>query len=151
MEIVNRDIPLLMEAVAIREAKTLAEEKLYEVQSSVINISQHISDMPRGGGLPSGLDGSVIRLMDAVDRYKAECLRLDHLLKKIDSIIHDIPTITMRVFVEMKYVKCMPGADIMESLKMSRRRYERAVRLIEEADSMASVKWPEKYIFYEDC
>lgn len=52
----------------------------------------------------------------------------------------------MREFVEMKYVNQRSSTEIRDKLNISRRNYDRAKKMIEEARDMESVKWVERYI-----
>lgn len=66
----NRDIPLLSDYLSYVNAIELANERILEIRGQMFNITQHISDMPSGGGLPSGIDGAMARLSDAERRYR---------------------------------------------------------------------------------
>lgn len=52
----------------------------------------------------------------------------------------------MRTFVMMKYVMDVPDVKIRQELNMTWRGFDRARRAVEDAPSMAAVKWQERYI-----
>ena len=146
----NRDIPLLSSVLYImQEIKGLEERRLWQ-RERMLNITQHITGMPGGGGRPKGLEDAISLLSEIDERHEEKCREYARQLKKAQKILNGIESVTMRTFVEMKYVMDVPDVKIRSELNMSYRGFDRARKAVESASSMASVVWREKYIVEQD-
>lgn len=142
----NRDIPTLARVLCLmQEIEQL--EKLREWQRDRMHcLSQHLSGMPRGGGMPKGIDEGIAAL-DSIDReHKKKCVEYAKQLREAQKLVARIESANMRTFVTMKYIMDIPEAQIMKKLGWSRRGIERARYCVENAPCMAAVKWQERFI-----
>lgn len=146
IEVRNRDIPLLSEVLYIMQAICQIEQQRSWQHDRMTNITQHLSWMPKGGGLPKGLDDAFALLSEIDEEHEARCREYVCQLREAQKILNGIESRTMRTFVMMKYVMNVSDANIREELNMTRRGFDRARRCVEEAPCMAAVKWHERYI-----
>ena len=145
VKIANRDIPLLREVLPIMQ-NINQTERLREWQSErMTKITAGLSGMPGGGGR-KGLDDA-LSVLDELERNQIKaCSEYGRILRRAQGVLNQIQSISMRAFVMMKYVMGIPDAEIRRELGMTRRGFERALRAVQNAPDMASVKWQEKYI-----
>lgn len=146
IEVCNRDIPLLSEILYIMQDVCQIEQRRDWQHDRMYNITQHLTGMPRGGGLPNGLDETFAMLSEIDEEHEARCKEYVRQLRRAEKILNSIESRTMRTFVVMKYIMDVPDVNIREELNMTRRGFDRALRAIEGAPSMAAVKWKERYI-----
>lgn len=146
VEVRNRDIPLLSEILYIMQMVRQIEERRDWQRDRMTNITQHLSGMPGGGGLPKGLDDAFALLSEIDEEHEALCKEYVRQLKMAQKILNGIESRTMRTFVVMKYVMDVPDVKIRQELNMTWRGFDRARRAVEEATCMAAVKWHERYI-----
>ena len=141
----NRDIPALTEVLSVMQAVGEIEQRRGWQRDRMSHITQIISGMP-GGGSPKGLDAALAAL-DELDReQREECLLYVRQLRKAQAILNGIENLNMRTFVVMRYVMGCSDAEIRRELNLGRRGFERARRCVENARSMAAVKWQERFI-----
>ena len=142
----NRDIPLLADILCIMQEISQIEQRREWQRDRMLNITQHLSGMPRGGGLPKGLDEAFAMLSELDEEHEQRCKDYVRQLKAAQKILNNIASRCMRAFVTMKYVMNLPDTEIRQELNLTRTGFNRARRCIEDADCMASVKWRERYI-----
>ena len=142
----NRDIPLLSEILYIMQDVCHIEERRDWQRDRMENITQHLTGMPGGGGLPKGLDDAFALLSEIDEEHEARCREYVRQLRRAQKILNSIESRTMRTFVMMKYIMDVPDTEIRDELNMTRRGFDRARRAVEEAPNMAAVKWQERYI-----
>ena len=141
----NRDIPTLTEVLSIMQAVGEIEQRRGWQRDRMSHITQTISGMPVGGS-PKGLDAALAAL-DELDReQREECLLYVRQLRKAQAILNGIENLNMRTFVVMRYVMGCSDAEVRRELNLGRRGFERARRCVENARSMAAVKWQERFI-----
>lgn len=148
-EINNRDIAVLGEVMALMHEVKRLENQLLTQRESMFHITQKLNDMPTGKGMHRGID-------DLLARYNELELRLldtqtEHMdkLKQQQRIIDGIESVRMRAFVCMVYVENCSKADVMRELQMSDWQYRSARDSVEQASSMRTVVWREKYMLKE--
>lgn len=146
IEVCNRDIPLLSEILYIMQDVCQIERQRDWQHDRMYNITQHLTGMPGGGGPSKGFDEAFALLSEIDEEHEARCKEYVQQLRKAQNILNGIESRTIRTFVMMKYIMGVPDANIREELNMTRRRFDRARRAVEEAPSMAEVKWRERYI-----
>lgn len=151
IEVRNRDIPLLCDIPCIMQEIRQIEERREWQRDRMTNISQHLTGMPGGGGLPRGLDDAFARLAEIDEEHEMRCREYARQLRKAQTILNGLESRTMRVFVTMKYIMDVPDVSIRDALNMTRRGFDRARRAVEEAECMARVKWQERYIIAEEA
>ena len=141
----NRDIPLLADILSIMQEICQIEQRRNWQRDRMLSITQHLSGMPRGGGLPKGFDDALVMLseLDEEHEYARQ-------LKAAQKILNGIESRSMRAFVIMKYVMDIPESEIRQELNMTRTGIERARRCVENAECMAAVKWRERYILSKE-
>ena len=142
----NKDIPLLTEILYIMQDVCLLEQRRDWQRDRMTSITQHLTGMPGGGGLPKGLDSAFAILAEIDEEHEAQCKEYARQLRKAQKILNGIESRTMRTFVVMKYVMDVPDVKIRQELNMTWRGFDRARRAVENAPNMAAVKWQERYI-----
>ena len=148
IKINNRDIPVLRDVLAVMQSVNRTEQ-LHEWQRGrMVKITASLTGMP-GGGERKGLDDAV-SLLDELGRDQIrECREYGQHLRRAQRILNAIESRSMRAFVMMRYVIGVSDAEIRRELGMTRRGFSRAVRAVQDAPDMASVKWQERYILEE--
>ena len=142
----NRDIPLLSDVFYIMQEVRLIEQRRDWQRDRMVNITQHLTGMPGGGGMPKGLDEAFALLSELDEEHEQRCKDYVRQLKAAQKILNGIESRSMRAFVTMKYVMNVPDTEIRRELNMTRTGFNRARRCVESAECMATVKWREKYI-----
>ena len=142
----NRDIPLLADVLSIMQEICQIEQRRDWQRDRMLNITQHLTGMPGGGGTPKGLDEAFALLSELDEEHEKRCKDYVRQLKAAQKILNGIESRSMRAFVTMKYVMDVPDAQIREELNMTRTGFNRARRCVESAEHMSSVKWHERYI-----
>lgn len=142
----NRDIPPLAEVLPIMQEICHIEELRDWQRDRMLNITQHITGMPGGGGMPKGLDEAFAMLSELDEEHEQRCRDYVRQLKAAQKILNGIESRSMRAFVTMKYVMDAPDTEIRDALNMTRTGFNRARRCVESAECMAAVRWREKYI-----
>lgn len=145
----NRDILILSRVLYTMQDVNTTEQKRLWQQDRLWNMTQKITGMPGGHSAPGGLDAHFAAISEIEETYKTECAEYIRELKEAEGILNAIPSRTMRTFVTMKYVMDMSRKEIMNRLNMRRRQYDRLSESIEQAQDMAHVEWPERYMLYE--
>lgn len=146
----NRDIPLLERVLYVMQEVCSIEKRCLWQRDRMYNITQHITGMPGGGGLPSGLDAAFAALDGSNQEYRKKIASYMHELKTAEKIINGIASQTMRTFVVLMYVDGLPPDKVRAELNMSEWGFRRARSSIEQAQDMKSVVWREKYIVEEN-
>lgn len=141
----NRDIPLLMDILPIMQEVCQIERQRDWQRDRMANITQHITGTPGGGGMPKGLDEAFALLSELDEDQEARCREYVRKLKKAEAILNGIKSQGMRTFVIMRYVMDVPGAKIRQELNMTRRGFDRARRVVEDAECMTAVKWHDRF------
>ncbi len=147
----NRDIPLLTRVLYIMQDICMIDKKRDFQNDLKYSITQHLSFTPGSKGNGSGIEDIICTLSELDSKHEALTQEYMDDLRAAERIINGITSYTMRVFVNMRYVFNMPKKTIMKELGLSRWGYERAIRAIEEAPDMASVKWYERYILIDEA
>lgn len=142
----NRDILLLADVLSIMQEICQIEQWRDWQRDRMLNITQHLTGMPGGGGTPKGLDEAFALLSELDEEHEQRCKDYVRQLKAAQKILNGIESRSMRAFVTMKYVMDVPDAQIREELNMTRTGFNRARRCVESAECMAMVKWHERYI-----
>ncbi len=142
----NRDIPLLSEILYIMQDVCQIERRRDWQHDRMYNITQHLTGMPGRKGGASGLDEAFALLSEIDEEHEARCKEYVRQLRKAQKILNGIESRTMRTFVMMKYIMDVPDVKIRQELNMTWRGFNRALRAVEDAPSMAAVKWHERYI-----
>lgn len=146
----NRDIPLLAEVWCIMQEVCRIEQMRSWTRERMHNITQHLTGMPGGGGLPKGLDEAFAMLSDLDAQHEEKCKDYVRQLKEAQKILNGIESRTMRTFVMLKYMMAVPDREIREELNMTRWGFEQARKCVEQARDMESVVWRERYILARD-
>ena len=142
----NRDIPLLSRVLYTMQDVTATEKKRLWMQDRLWNVTQKITGMPGGHGEPKGLDATFAVISEIEEKYARECAQYLMELKEAEAILNAIPSRTMRAFVTMRYVLDMSRREIMRELNLKRWKYEELCARVEQAQDMAHVDWPERYM-----
>lgn len=142
----NRDIPLLADVLPTMQLVNESERRLDWQHDRMLSINQHISGMPGGGSLPKGLEDAFALLEEAGEAHEARVKEYVRELREAERVLNGIGSRAMRAFVMMKYIMDAPDAEIRRELNMTEWGFNRARKAVEEAESMASVVWRERYI-----
>lgn len=145
----NRDIPLLSRVLYVMQDIRSLETRQEWQRERMFHITQKITGMPGAKGQPNGFDAAYAALDELCDEQKGRIAAYMRELKTAEKIINEIPSRTMRTFVMMMYVDEIPATIIQRELNMSRRGFENARNAVEQAESMASVQWRERYMIEE--
>lgn len=142
----NRDIPLLADVLPIMQEICQIEQRRDWQRDRMLNITQHLTGMPGGGGVPKGLDEAFALLSELDEEHEQRCKDYVRKLRAAQKILNRIESQSMRTFVIMKYVMNVRDADIRDELNLTRTGFNRARRCVESAERMADVIWRERYI-----
>ena len=145
VKIRNRDIPLLSRVLYIMQGVSATEQIRQWQQDRLWNITQKITGLPGGGGVPGGYEKNFSAIGEIEEKYAAQCDEYTQEMREAEDILNAITSETMRIFVMMKYVLHVPDRRIMRELNIGRRRMETMTRVVENAESMEKVKWHERY------
>ncbi len=148
VKINNRDIPVLRDVLAVMQSINRTEQLHDWQRGRMVKITASLSGMP-GGGERKGLDDAVSLLDELWRDQIRECREYGQLLRRAQRILNTIESRSMRAFVMMRYIVGVSDAEIRRELGMTRRGFSRAVRAVQDAPDMASVKWQERYILEE--
>ena len=146
----NKDIPLLSRVMWIMQDIAMNEKKRGFQNDLKYNITQHLSFTPGAKGNVNGIDAIISELSELDSKNEALTREYMDDLRTAERILNSITSYTMRVFVNMRYVFNMPKKTIKRELCLSKWGFERAVRMIEDAPDMASVKWQERYVLIDE-
>lgn len=142
----NADIPLLADVLYIMQDVAMIEERRAWQQDRMTNITQHLTGMPGGGGVPHGLEDAFSLLSELDTEHEEQCAEYVKQLRQAQKILNGIQSQGLRTFVKLKYVFDVPDTEIRERLNMTRRGFEKARRAVEDAPTMRAVRWKEKYV-----
>lgn len=141
----NRDIPLLARVLYIMQDVCSLERRCEWQCERLFHITQNLSGMPGGKGMPTGFDTAFAAIDGINEEHREQIAAYMRELKAAEKIINSIPSRTMRTLVTMLYVENIPAATVQRELNMTRRGFENARNAIEQAENMASVVWRERY------
>lgn len=141
----NKDIPLLADVLSVMQLVCKTEEIRQWQRERMVSITSHLTGMPGGRNSTKGFEDAFAALSETDEEYQRLCAEYASKLKAAQEIIDGIASDTMRAFVVMKYVMFVPDVEIRRELAMTRRRFDAAREGIENARSMKSVKWSERY------
>jgi len=141
----NQDIPILANVLTMMQGVSATEQIRLWQQDRLWNMTQKITGLPGGGGIPGGYEKNFAAIGEIEERYAAQCEEYTKALQEAEAILNAIPSQTMRVFVTLKYVMDIPDKKIMRELNIGRRRLETMRRAVESAERMDKVKWSERY------
>ena len=144
-KIKNKDIPLLSRVRFIMQEVYRTEKRREWQQDRMFSITQKLTGMPGGGGVPKGFDTAFAALEEADDAHKKNVIEYCRELKTAERIINDIPSLTMRTFVVLFYVDGLTKKQVMAELNMPEWGFRRARESIEQATDMTHVVWRERY------
>lgn len=142
----NADIPLLADVLYIMQDVAMIEERRAWQRDRMTNITQHLTGMPGGGGVPHGLEDAFSLLSELDTEHEEQCAEYVKQLRQAQKILNGIQSHGLRTFVKLKYVFDVPDTEIRERLNMTRRGFEKARRAVEDAPTMRAVVWKEKYV-----
>lgn len=142
----NRDIPLLQRVIYVMQEVRALETRRLWLKDRMTNITQHLSGMPRSGGVPTGIDAAFAAVSELEEEHKERVKEFTRELKAAERIINCIPNRNMRTFVVMMYVENIPPNKVRSELNMTERGFRSARFAVEQAEDMASVKWRDRYV-----
>ncbi|MBQ6960856.1 MAG: hypothetical protein IJP78_07775 [Clostridia bacterium] len=145
VKIRNRDIPLLSRVLYIMQGVSATEQLRSWQQDRLWNITQKITGLPGGGGVPGGYEKNFSAIGEIEEKFASQCEEYTQEMQEAEAILNAIQSETMRIFVIMKYVLHMPDRRIMRELNIRRWKLDKMSRAIEEAESMDKVVWNERY------
>lgn len=146
----NRDIPLLARVLYVMQDVCSLEKRCEWQRDRMFNITQHMTGMPGGKGVPTGFDAALAAIDGINEEHRDRIADYMRELKTAERIVNSIPSRTMRTFVVMMYIDGLPPEKVREELNLSEWGFRRARDSIEQARDMASVVWREKYIVGEN-
>ena len=146
IRIKNKDIPRLREILPLMQEISALESRRGWQRDRMEFITQRISDMPRGGGEPCGLDAACAEMLEADERQYEGVRRYSRELKELEKIINSVTSPFMRSFVLLFYVEDLPPKKVKSELNMTERGFRNARAAVEQASCMAEVKWRDKFV-----
>ena len=141
----NGDILILNRVLYTMQAISATEEKRMWQQDRLWHITRTITGMPGGGGEDGGYEKHFAAIGEIEEKYERELSEYDKELHEAEAVLNAIPSRELRTFVTMLYVLHIPQREIMAGLNMRRKTFEGLRRSIEQAISMKSVIWPDRY------
>jgi hypothetical protein len=142
----NRDIPLLERVLYVmQDVRALDESRAWQ-KDRMSDISQHLTGMPKSGGLPHGLEAAYAALSEVETDHEEEVLRYIRELKAAEKIIRGIGSRLMRTFVCLLYLEHLPPEQVRRELNLTEWGYRRARAAVEQASDMQSVRWRDRYL-----
>lgn len=141
----NRDIPLLSRVLCVMQDVCSLEKRCEWQRDRMFSITQNLSGMPGGKGMPTGFDAAFAAIDGINEEHREQIAAYTRELKAAEKIINSIPSRTMRTFVTMLYIENIPAVTVQRELNMTRRGFENARNAVEQAQDMASVVWRERY------
>jgi hypothetical protein len=146
----NRDIPLLGRVVSVMQDIRVLEERASFERGRTQNITQHLSGMPRGGGVSAGFEAAFAAIAGLEEEHRERVMDYARELREAERILNAIPNRNMRTFVMMMYVENLPPAKVILELNMTEWAFRLARTAVEQAKDMESVQWKEKYELQEE-
>lgn len=146
----NRDIPLLSRVLYVMQDVCSLEKRCEWQRDRMFSITQNLSGMPGGKGMPTGFDAAFAAIDGINEEHREQIAAYTRELKAAEKIINSIPSRTMRTFVVMMYVDGLPPEKVREELNLTEWGFRRARDSVEQAPDMQSVVWREKYIVEEN-
>ncbi len=142
----NRDIILLSRILYTIQNVSITEQMRSWQQDRLYNMTQRITGMPGGGGVPNGYEENMATIGELEEKYAKQCTKYLRTLKDAEIILNGIKNHQLRTFVIMRYVLGMENTKIMTELNMKRRKFEQACKAIEQAPDMVHVAWQERFV-----
>lgn len=145
VEVKNRDIPTLAAVLGMLQTVGKTEEMAQRQRDIMLKITAAFGGTP-GGGERRGLDSAVATLDELEGELQRGVAAYARTLREAERILNGIESPTMRAFVLLKYVTGARDAEVRRVLGLTRRGFARAVRAVQDAEDMKSVRWQERYI-----
>lgn len=148
-KIKNRDILRLSNVMyAMQDVVSLEQRRAWQ-HDRMYSLTQNLSGMPGGKGGANGFDSlyAALSKLDAEQQRRIATYMAE--LREAEKIINAISSRTMRTFVLMMYVDCLPPEKVREELNMTDWGFRKARESVEDAADMQHVLWHEKYILAE--
>ena len=130
----NRDIPILADVLPAMQAVRQIERRRQWQRDRMTAITRHLTGMPNGKGGEKGLDGAFALLSELDQEHEARCIEYVRYIRAAQKVLNRIESVSMRVFVVMKYMLDMKDTDIMRELNvMELPGYSRRYTALQEA------------------
>ena len=146
IEVNNADILVLQRVFYAMQDVCMTEERCQWEEDRMFSISQRLTGMGGGKGVPGGLESGLAAIERADAKHRASLSKYRHELEAAERILSGIENQNMRTFVILLYVMMVPGEEVRKRLNMTEYGFRRARRLIEEAESMAQAEWTDRYV-----
>lgn len=109
----------LREYIWMKKNIDVLEERLLEMETAAVKITQHYSSEPTGkGGTPKGLDPAVIRIIEIKDQLSIELKKLYEFSMKIETAILKLPT-KEQYLIRRRYINGKRLEEIGEEMNYS--------------------------------
>lgn len=141
----NADIIVLQRIFYAMQDVCATEDRCQWEDDRLFHITQHLSHTP-GGGEKKGLVDSIISRAEAKDNYRRQLQQYQAELNAAEEILTGIKNPNMRTFVVLLYVLMLPGEEVRKCLNMTEYGFKRARKSIEDAESMQTAEWVDKYV-----
>lgn len=149
-KIKNRDILRLSNVMyAMQDVVSLEQRRAWQ-HDRMFSLTQNLSGMPGGKGKASGFDSLYAAVAKLDEEQRLQISAYMEELREAEKIINGIHSRTMRTFVLMMYVDCLPPETVREELNMTDWGFRKARESVENAPDMQQVAWQEKYILEEN-
>lgn len=140
----NRDIPKLRN-VLYRMQEIPQLERAGEWQKDRRHaITRVFSGMPGSTrGVPKGLEAAMERLDEISEEYAQQLVDALDALDEAQDILNGISDKRLRTFVVMAYIGDLSAKDVQQELNLTAWKYRKVREMVEQADSMRGLEWPE--------
>ena len=146
IEVNNADILVLQRVFYAMQDVCITEERCQWEEDRMFSISQRLTGMGGGKGVPRGLESGLAAIEQADKKHRSSLKKYQSELEAADRILSGIENPNMRTFVILLYVMMLPGEEVRKRLNMTEYGFKRARRLIEEAENMAQAEWTDRYV-----
>lgn len=141
----NADIIVLQRIFYAMQDVCAMEDRCQWEEDRLFHITQHLSHTS-GGGEKKGLDDGIISRMEAKDNYRSQLRQYQAELEEAEKILSSIKNPNMRTFVTLLYVLMLPGEEVRKRLNMTEYGFKKARKAIEDAESMQTAEWADRYV-----
>lgn len=141
----NGDIPAMSKVRYYMAQIESLEERTSWQRLRLKRTTQQFSTAPGGGGSKRGMDEGIAQIAELESKHEMLLKAYSRQVKKAEAALCHIESEQLRAMVRLLYMDGLPDSMVQGHLKMSRHTFEKARRAVEEAPSMAEVKWKDRY------
>lgn len=141
----NADILVLSKVRYYMAQIESLEERTSWQRLRLKRMTQQFSAAPGGGGSKRGMDEGIAQISELESKHELLLKAYARQVKKAEAALCHIESEQLRAMVRLLYMDGLPDSMVQNHLRMSRHTFEKARRAVEEASSMAEVRWKDRY------